>query len=322
MIKVGIVGGAGYTGGELIRLLLHHEDVELSWVESQSQAGLPLASTHLDLTPYTNMNFVNNGDINSVDAIFLCTGHGRAQAYIESHSIPESVKVIDLSHDYRIGKKDGFIYGLPELYREYISKSGRVANPGCFATAIQLGLIPLASHGLLQDSIHVTAITGSTGAGQNPSTTTHFSWRNNNISVYKAYNHQHLAEINQSLKALQASHSESRLHFVPMRGPFPRGILASISLKSELSEIDIQDTFSSYYDSHPFVQVVDSEPDLKLVLNTNFSFLSVRKHQDQAHIVVAIDNLIKGASGQAVQNFNLMFDLPETKGLALKPSVY
>lgn len=318
MIKVGIIGGAGYTAGELIRILIHHPEAEIVSVMSSSHNGEPVYIAHPDLEGETDLVFT--GEMSEyADVVFLCSGHGKSKVIVESDLIPEKAKIIDLSSDYRI--KDGydFIYGLPELNRKAIKDADQIANPGCFATCIQLSLLPLADSGLLNDEVHVTAITGSTGAGQNPTATTHFSWRSNNASVYKLFTHQHLGEIRQSLNQLQRDFTKE-IHFVPMRGAFTRGILAVSYVNCEHTEKELKAIYEAYYATHPFVHLTDSEPDIKRVVNSNKALLNVQKHGNQAVIVGVIDNLTKGASGQAVQNMNLMFGLDEMTGLKLKTS--
>jgi len=317
MIKVGIVGGAGYTAGELLRILINHPEVDITCIQSTSNAGNPVSSVHTDLLGDTELSFVAELDTNIVDVIFLCMGHGISKEYLTEKNIPENIKIIDLSHDFRL-KAEGndFIYGLPELNRDEIKQSNKIANPGCFATAIQLALLPLAFSNNLSE-VHVNAITGSTGAGQKPTSTSHFSWRNNNISVYKAFSHQHLGEIKQSLKQLQEGFDQP-VNFIPVRGNFSRGIMASAYCNCDLSQEDAIQLYKDYYKDHPFVIVSDSNPDLKQVVNTNKGIVFVEKYDGKLLIISMIDNLIKGASGQAVQNMNLMFGLEETTGLRLK----
>lgn len=318
MITAGIIGGGGYTAGELIRILTYHPEVELAFVHSNSQAGNPIHSIHTDLLGEVSLDFTNSVDF-GVDVIFLCMGHGQSRAFLEANSIPEELVVIDLSHDYRLDPS--FVYGLPELNREAIQKNRRIANCGCFATAIQLGLLPLAKAGLLQDEVHVTAITGSTGAGQSPGATTHFSWRNNNISVYKAFKHQHLAEIIRSLTQLQPSFNDS-LNFVPVRGDFARGIFASMYTNCSLSEAELYELYEDYYKDAPFTIVSRQNPNVKQVVNTNKCIVHLEEHDGKAFIISMIDNLLKGASGQAVENMNLVFGRSQTAGLQLKASVF
>ncbi len=313
MINIGIVGGAGYTGGELIRILQHHPDVDIDFVQSTSQEGKRLCDVHPDLL---DLDLRFSGQVSSnIDLLFLCTGHGRARSFMEQHQ-PEE-KIIDLSHDFRLLGDHSFVYGLPELNKEAIKTADRIANPGCFATAIQLALLPLAQEHCLADDVHITAITGSTGAGQKPSATTHFSWRNNNVSVYKAFAHQHLGEIGQSLRQLQSGF-ELPLNFVPVRGNFSRGILASVYTKCDWTQQQAEEAYKAYYQDHPFVFITDQNPDLKQVVNTNRCVIYPQVHDGKLHLISMIDNLLKGASGQAVQNMNLMYDLPETRGLILK----
>lgn len=320
MIKVGIVGGAGYTAGELIRLLIYHPEVELVCIQSSSQAGLDVTSVHSDLIGDMQATFVKDVDYN-VDVLFLCMGHGRSRDFVSA--IPDNYtgKIIDLSNDFRLkDSADDFIYGLPECNKVQISEANKIANPGCFATAIQLALLPLAEAGLLNE-IHVHAITGSTGAGQAPSATTHFSWRNNNASVYKSFSHQHLNEIGETLLQLQPDF-DKELNFVPMRGNFPRGILASVYLECDLDEDQAKHLYLKYYEGQPFTNVTDINPDVKQVVNTNKALVQVKKYNNKLHIVSVIDNLLKGASGQAVQNMNILFGLDEVTGLLLKPVAF
>lgn len=319
MIKAGIIGGAGYTAGELLRILLHHPEAELVSVVSGSHAGEPVTKAHPDLEGETGLSFTEKLN-EELDVVFLCAGHGRSKQILDQ--VPKRLKIIDLSADFRLkDNSHDFVYGLPELNRQEIKSATHIANPGCFATCIQLSLLPLASAGLLTEDIHVSAITGSTGAGQNPTDTTHFSWRSNNASIYKAFTHQHLGEIRQSLSQLQEGF-EKPIHFIPMRGAFTRGILAASYLRLEESESELKKIYQDYYSSHPFVHLSDSEPDVKRVVNTNKAFLYIKKEGNQFLIIGVIDNLVKGASGQAVQNMNLMFGLEETAGLHLKPSAF
>ncbi len=316
MIKTGIIGGAGYTAGELIRVLLHHPEAEITSVVSQSHGGDFLYKAHSDLEGETDLKFDSELS-QDVDVVFLCSGHGRSKAIIEGNIIPDPAKIIDLSTDYRLKGEHDFVYGLPELNRNQIKSASHIANPGCFATCIQLSLLPLAHAGLLNADIHLTAITGSTGAGQNPADTTHFSWRSNNASIYKPLKHQHLAEIRQSLEQLQSGFDQP-VHFIPMRGAFTRGILAASYLELEHSVEKMRKLFNEYYKYHPFVIISDSSPDVKRVAGTNKAQIHVQKENGQILITGVIDNLLKGASGQAVQSMNLMFGLDETTGLNLK----
>jgi N-acetyl-gamma-glutamyl-phosphate reductase len=315
-IKVGIKGAAGYTGGELLRILINHSYAELVFVNSQSQAGKRVYSTHTDLLGDTELLFTDKLPFESVDVIFLCSGHGQSLKFLAENNIPPSVKIIDLSTDYR-DESNGFIYGLPELNRERIISSNKIANPGCFATSIQLALLPLAANNLLKSEVHVSAVTGSTGAGQSLSTSTHFSWRSNNISIYKAFTHQHLAEIGQSLKQLQNGF-EKEINFIPYRGNFTRGIMANVYLDYDGTQEEADAIFEEYYVEHPFCTISKSPIDLKQVINTNKCLLEIQKHGNKLLITSIIDNLVKGASGQAVQNMNIAFGLPETTGLNLK----
>ncbi|MCB0686795.1 MAG: N-acetyl-gamma-glutamyl-phosphate reductase, partial [Saprospiraceae bacterium] len=305
MIKAGIVGAAGYTGGELIRILSTHPNVELAFCQSQSQAGKKISSVHRDLIDL-EQNFTDA--IENAEVLFFCMGHGRSRALMEQQAFDHKIRIIDLSHDFRLHNGHDFIYGLPELQRDAIKKSHRIANPGCFATSIQLALLPMANEGLIKNAVHVHGITGSTGAGQALSETTHFTWRNNNISVYKAFKHQHLAEITQSLIQLDKDFKHP-IHFVPVRGDFTRGILASVYFETSMAENEIKDIYSRYYQSHPFVKIIDDNPDVKMVVNTNYCILNITVYDGIVHIISVIDNLVKGASGQAVQNMNLIFDL-------------
>lgn len=318
MIKVGIVGGAGYTAGELIRILINHPDVEITFINSSSNAGNPVTDVHSGLLGDIDMAFTDQLPLSEVDVIFLCMGHGVSKTFMEENSVPKNVKIIDLSHDFRL-KAEGndFIYGLPEINREAIKECTHLANPGCFATGIQLALLPLAGNLLLNNEVHVNAITGSTGAGQKPTSTSHFSWRNNNVSVYKAFSHQHLGEIKQSLTQLQSSFSKE-VNFVPVRGNFSRGILVMAYVECNLEANELKRIYTDFYNNHPFVFMVDKNPDIKQVVNTNKAVVYVEKHGNKAFIMSCIDNLLKGASGQAVQNMNLMFGLEETTGLSLK----
>lgn len=322
MIKVGIIGGAGYTAGELLRLLVNHPDVEIVFVNSASNAGNRVADVHSGLVGDTELVFTDELPLTEIDCLFCCTAHGDTRKFIEAHTLPEELRIIDLSMDYRIESEEhDFVYGLPELNRKRIIRARHVANPGCFATAIQLGLLPLAKNLLLNKPIHITAITGSTGAGQKPSATSHFSWRNNNISVYKPFTHQHLPEIRQSLTQLQNSFA-AELDFIPMRGDFTRGIFAAMYTDCSIDLDEIRRLYDEYYDDHSFTFVTDGELDLKQVVNTNKCLLHLEKHDDKLLVLSAIDNLLKGASGQAVHNMNLLFGLTEVAGLKLKPSAF
>ncbi len=317
MIKAGIIGGAGYTGGELIRVLLNHPDCEIAFIHSRSQAGKPLHHVHTDLIGETDLKFTDRYN-KDVDVVFLCLGHGESAPFLQEADLPDHQRIIDLSQDFRLNPESGFIYGLPELNKTAIKQARRVANPGCFATAIQLALLPLARAGTLNDPIHISGITGSTGAGQKHSQTSHFSWRYSNISLYKAFTHQHLKEIRQSL-AFVSNQAVPPIYFLPHRGNFTRGIHISAYTQIHRSEQELITLFKEFYQSEPFVVVSETIPDLKQVLNTNKAVLHVQKHDQTALVVSVIDNLLKGAVGQALQNMNLMFGLDETSGLRLKP---
>ncbi|WP_090498539.1 N-acetyl-gamma-glutamyl-phosphate reductase [Pedobacter terrae] len=320
-IKAGIIGGAGYTGGEMLRILVNHPNVEIAFVNSTSNAGNLISDVHTDLIGDTDLRFVN--DIpQDIDVLFLCVGHGDAKKFLAANPINESIKIIDLSQDFRLHEKctfekRSFVYGLPELNHDKIKSASNIANPGCFATCIQLGLLPLAAKGLIQNEVHINATTGSTGAGQSLATTSHFSWRNNNLSIYKAFEHQHLNEISESLLQLQPSLTEA-LNFIPQRGAFTRGILAAMYLESELTLEEAYTIYEDYYGAHPFTHVSRKNIDLKQVVNTNKALVHIEKHGGKLFIISIIDNLLKGASGQAVQNMNLMFGLKEDAGLKLK----
>ncbi|MDZ4682460.1 MAG: N-acetyl-gamma-glutamyl-phosphate reductase [Saprospiraceae bacterium] len=321
-IKAGIIGGAGYTGGEAIRLLLRHPQVELAFVHSRSNAGKPLHAAHPDLLGDTELHFTDRIE-QEVDVLFLCLGHGESKRWLDVTSILSSVKIIDLSQDFRLGASvqgKVFTYGLPEVNRESIRQADNIANPGCFATAIELSLAPLAAAGLLQE-VHTTGITGATGAGQKLQETTHFTWRTNNISAYKTLNHQHLHEIRRTLTQLQPGY-EAPIHFIPWRGDFARGIFVSSCTPVAASFEALQQLYKEFYANHPFTQIADEPIDLKQVVNTNKCLLFLEKEGDQLVVHSTIDNLLKGASGQAVQNMNLMFGLEETAGLQLKSVVF
>ena len=320
MVKVGIIGGAGYTAGELCRLLINHPQVEICFVHSSSNAGNLLCEVHGGLWGECDLRFSAEYDLSSIDVLFLCSAHGHSRKFWEENTLPPHLKVIDLAQDFR-DESEGYVYGLPELRRDRIKGATKVANPGCFATAIQLALLPLAAAGVLEDEVHITALTGSTGAGVKPSATTHFSWRSDNISVYKPFSHQHLIEIGRTLRGLQPSF-EWDLNFVPMRGDFARGILASVYTDCDLTQEEAVALYNQYYADAAFTFVREGEVDLKQVVNTNKALLSVAKHGDKLHIVSVIDNLLKGASGQAVQNMNLICGFDEREGLNLKPSAF
>lgn len=320
MKKIGIIGGGGYTAGELLRLLVHHPEAAIAVVESGSQAGKPLYEVHDDLVG-TDLRFAGNAGakLSELDAIFLCMGHGASRGWMEARRPPKSTLVVDLSTDYRMD--ESWTYGLPEINRAAIEKANRIANPGCFATAIQLALLPLAAAGLAEGEVHLNGITGSTGAGQSPSPTTHFSWRHANVSVYKPFSHQHLAEIGRS--AAQVGRiATDKLHFLPVRGPFARGIFVTCYLDTDRSEEELQQLFRDFYAGAAFTHVIDHPPHLKQVVNTNKGLVHVEKHGEKVLVTTAIDNLLKGASGQAVQNMNLALGLGETVGLDLKASMF
>lgn len=320
MIKAGIIGGAGYTAGELLRLLVNHPEVELVFVHSQSNAGAFLWEVHEGLFGETDKRFDSDFDLGAVDVVFLCGAHGKSAAFWEENPCPEGLKVIDLAQDYR-NESEGYVYGLPEWQKEKICKAVKLANPGCFATAIQLALLPLAKAGLLRGEVSINAITGSTGAGVKPGATTHFSWRNNNVSTYKVFEHQHLIEIGRNLSLLQGA-PVGELDFVPFRGDFARGIFASVVTACELDEAEISALYKDFYKDAAFTFVCDKALDLKQVVNTNKCLVHVEKHGSKLVISSIIDNLLKGASGQALQNMNLMFGLDEKTGLKLKASAF
>lgn len=327
-IKAAIAGATGYTGGELLRILLNHPDVEVVAATTTSEAGTPVAEIHRNLIGETDLCF--GTELNDPDVIFLCLGHGISRQFVDTHDIKPECRIIDLGNDFRLdGDYEGrhFVYGLCESAREEVRKAHDVANPGCFATAIQLATLPLAAAGLVRDEIHVTAITGSTGAGKKPGETTHFSYRNDNISIYKLFTHQHLAEIKQNLaKVAQPTldKEDVKVNFVPLRGDFARGIFASVYTRAAegMSEADYQKLYEDYYKESPFVFHSAKGISMKEVVNTNKGLVHVEIHDGYVHIASAIDNLVKGAAGQAVQNMNLMFGLPETAGLHLKPSAF
>ena len=322
MINVGIIGGAGYTAGELIRLLISHPEVEIKFIHSKSNAGNRITDVHAGLLGDTDLMFTDKLPFEEINVLFMCTAHGDTRRFLESHVLPDELKIIDLSMDYRIkSHSHEFIYGLPELNRRNTCKSRYVANPGCFATCIELGLLPLAKAQLLKGDISVNAITGSTGAGVKPSTTTHFSWRNNNMSIYKPFEHQHLPEILQSIKQLQPDF-DGEIDFIPYRGDFARGIFATIVVKCDTDIETLYEMYESYYERDSFTHVVNRPIDLKEVVNTNKCLIHLEKHGNKLLITSIIDNLLKGASGQAVHNMNLLFGLAETVGLMLKPTAF
>ncbi|MBL3658128.1 N-acetyl-gamma-glutamyl-phosphate reductase [Fulvivirga sediminis] len=324
MIKAGIIGAAGYTAGELIRILINHPDTEIAYLYSNSQSGQAITSIHDDLLGQTPLKFTD--EIKEADVVFLCQGHGKSKEFLDNHTFSDSTKIIDLSQDFRhqaqsqLGNRQ-FVYGLPELNRSKIINAQNIANPGCFATAIQLALLPLAQAGLLQQEVHVNAITGSTGAGQAPGGTTHFSWRNNNISIYKAFEHQHLIEITESITSLQADFDQD-INFIPVRGNFSRGILASAYTHFDGTAEEALKLYQEFYADAAFITVTDSSIHLKQVVNTNNAIVSVEKHKNKILVTSIIDNLLKGASGQAVENMNLMFGLDQSTGLRLKANLF
>lgn len=322
MIKIGILGGAGYTAGELIRLLLNHPEAEIVFVNSSSNAGNLLTDVHEGLYGDTTMRFTDAMPFEQVDVVFFCFGHGKSEAFLQEHHVPANVKIIDLAQDFRIAAPgNDFVYGLPEINHKQIAQAQHVANPGCFATCIQLGLLPAARMGLLTTDVSVNAITGSTGAGQKPGPTTHFSWRNNNLSIYKAFRHQHIAEIRQSLSQVQG-HLEASIDFIPYRGDFARGIFATEVVRTDADIETIEAAYRDFYRDAAFTHYVDKPLDLKQVVNTNKALVHCDKIDDKLLITSCVDNLLKGAVGQAVQNMNLMFGIDERAGLRLKPSAF
>ena len=323
-VNIGIIGGAGYTGGELLRVLLGHSNAHISFVHSTSNAGELVSKVHTDLIGDTDLIFVS--EVNSaIDVLFLCVGHGDAQKFLELNDIEAGIKIIDLSQDFRLastakmGNRD-FVYGLPELQKEKIKLAQNIANPGCFATAIQLGLLPLASKNLLKE-VYTTGITGATGAGQGLSATSHFSWRANNIQAYKTLQHQHLNEIGESLASLQGNQN-AEVHFVPWRGDFTRGIFVTSVLTSDLSKDAVYEMYNAFYEAHPFTHVSKNNIDLKQIVNTNKCLIHIEKQGNKLAIHSVLDNLLKGAVGQAVQNMNLIFGLEEDAGLQLKANYF
>jgi N-acetyl-gamma-glutamyl-phosphate reductase len=323
MKSVGIIGGSGYTGGELIRLVIHHPALELEFVYSTTRAGKAVTSAHPDLLGSLDLDFTDKVNEN-IDLLFLCLGHGNSRTFLEKHSFSKETIIIDLGNDFRLNSDQEFegrhfVYGLAELQKDRIEKATAIANPGCFATAIQLALLPLAKHSLIKDAVHINATTGSTGAGVGLSPTSHFSWRNNNLSWYKPFTHQHLGEIHQSLQQLN---SPSALFFMPQRGDFTRGIFATAYTHFDGTLEEAKTLYKDYYASHPFTQVSDEEISLKSVVNTNFCFLHLHKHENTLLVTSAIDNLVKGASGQAIQNTNILMGWEENLGLQLKASIF
>ncbi|MBQ7149854.1 MAG: N-acetyl-gamma-glutamyl-phosphate reductase [Prevotella sp.] len=336
MIKIGILGAAGYTGGELIRLLLNHPEAEIVFANSESNAGNPVTDVHEGLLGETELKFTDQLPFDKVDVVFFCFGHGKSEAFMKEHDIPANVKIIDLAQDFRLHPQSipnagaavhptadchDFVYGLPEINRDIISKAQHVANPGCFATCIQLGLMPAAAMKLINSDVTVNAITGSTGAGQKPGATTHFSWRNNNLSIYKAFKHQHVPEIRESLTQVQG-YLDASIDFIPYRGDFARGIFATEVIKTDKPLEEIVAGYKEYYKDAAFTHYSDKAIDLKQVVNTNKAIVHCDKVDDKLLITSCIDNLLKGAVGQAVQNMNIMFGIDETSGLKLKASAF
>ena len=333
MIKVGILGAAGYTGGELIRLLLNHPGAEIVFANSESNAGNPVADVHGGLYGDTGMRFTAEMPFDAVDVVFFCFGHGKSEAFLKEHEIPGGVKIIDLAQDFRLAperytptqhptpQEHDFVYGLPELNRREIAAARHVANPGCFATCIQLGLLPAAKMRLIGSDVSVNAITGSTGAGQKPGATTHFSWRSNNMSIYKAFSHQHVPEIRQSLAKAQGC-LDASIDFIPYRGDFARGIFATEVVKTDEPIEKIVEGYKEFYKDAAFTHYADRAIDLKQVVNTNKCLVHCDKYGDKLLVTSCIDNLLKGAVGQAVQNMNIMFGLEETTGLKLKAGAF
>ena len=330
MVRIGILGAAGYTGGELIRLLLNHPEAEIVFANSESNAGNLVSSVHEGLTGDTDMCFTSEMPFEQVDVVFFCFGHGKSEAFLQEHTIPRHVKIIDMAQDFRIAGSHDYVYGLPEINRGRIERAQHVANPGCFATAIQLALLPSAYLNLLKDDVSVNAITGSTGAGQKPSATTHFSWRADNMSIYKPFQHQHLAEIRQSLRQVQG-YLDASIDFIPYRGPFARGIFCTAVVKlpkgndeetEQQLHADILNAYRDFYRDAAFTHYSDAPIDLKQVVNTNKALVHCDIFAGKLLVTSAIDNLLKGAVGQAVQNMNIMFALDETAGLRLKASAF
>lgn len=336
MIKIGILGAAGYTGGELIRLLINHPEAEIVFANSESNAGNLVADVHEGLLGETQLKFTDQLPFDKVDVVFFCFGHGKSEAFMKEHDIPANVKIIDLAQDFRLHPQSlpdanavvrpiaschDFVYGLPEINRDIISQAKHVANPGCFATCIQLGLMPAAAMHLINSDVAVNAITGSTGAGQKPGATTHFSWRNNNLSIYKAFKHQHVPEIRESITQVQG-YLDASIDFIPYRGDFARGIFATEVIKTDKPLEEIVSGYKEFYKDAVFTHYSDKAIDLKQVVNTNKAIVHCDKIDDKLLITSCIDNLLKGAVGQAVQNMNIMFGIDETSGLKLKASAF
>ena len=322
MIRVGILGAAGYTGGELIRLLINHPEAEIVFANSESNAGNLVAEVHEGLYGETDLKFTAEMPFDQVDVIFFCFGHGKSEAFLKEHNVPENVKIIDLAQDFRLeAPGNDYVYGLPEINKERIAKAQHVANPGCFATCIQLGLLPAANMGLITEDVAVNAITGSTGAGQKPTATTHFSWRMGNMSIYKAFKHQHVPEIKQSLRQVQG-HLDADIDFIPYRGDFARGIFATEVIKTDRPIEEIVEGYKAFYKDARFTHYVDKAIDMKQVVNTNKALVHCDKYGDKLLVTSTIDNLLKGAVGQAVQNMNIMFGIDEATGLNLKANAF
>jgi len=326
-VRVGVLGAAGYTGGELIRLLLNHPEAEIVFANSESNAGNLVSDVHEGLIGDTDLKFTDEMPFDKVDVVFFCFGHGKSEAFLKEHTIPANVKIIDLAQDFRVKSEElrvknyNFIYGLPETHKSMIKGCQYLANPGCFATCIQLAMLPALKAGIISGDIHVNGITGSTGAGQKPGATTHFSWRNDNISVYKTFTHQHLLEINQTVQELCPGY-DGRVLFIPQRGCFTRGIFVTAYAKCDKTLEEVQQIYANYYKDAAFTHFVTKSPDMKQVVNTNKAVVYVEKYEDQLLMISCIDNLLKGAVGQAVQNMNLMFGLDEKAGLELKASAF
>ena len=320
-MKIGILGAAGYTGGELIRLLLNHPEAEIVFANSESNAGNLVSDVHEGLIGETELKFTDEMPFDQVDVVFFCFGHGKSEAFLKEHTIPENVKIIDLAQDFRIKGGHDYVYGLPEINKEQIQQAQHLANPGCFATAIQLALLPAAMLHLLKEDVAVNAITGSTGAGQKPGATTHFSWRVDNLSIYKPFQHQHISEIRQSLTQEQG-YLDASIDFIPYRGNFARGIFCTAVIKTDTPASDVIAAYKEYYRNAAFTHYSDKSIDLKQVVNTNKALVHVDGFEGKILVTSCIDNLLKGAVGQAVQNMNLMFGLDETTGLKLKASAF
>lgn len=321
-MRIGILGGAGYTGGELIRVLINHPQAEIVFVNSESNAGNPVTDVHEGLYGDTELTFTDAMPFGQVDVLFFCFGHGKSRQFLAEHDVPDDVRIIDLAQDFRLSAPgNDYVYGLPEINRSKIASARHVANPGCFATCIQLGLLPAAAMGLITEDVAVNAITGSTGAGQKPGATTHFSWRNNNMSIYKPFTHQHVPEIRQSLAQVQGT-LDAGIDFIPYRGDFTRGIFATMVVKTKAAEEDIVRCYKDFYKDAAFTHYADKAVDLKQVVNTNKCLVHCEKFGDKLLITSCIDNLLKGAVGQAVQNMNIMFGCDEKAGLSLKPSAF